>query len=193
MGRGAIGRGTSNDTLPQGARFDVMTLTVDRREPSTYTPPARLASFDRTWEAPTGVPTRHVKIDFQHMRFFLDGREFDMQDVTSSETVKAGSTHIWEFDNSGPTMMNMRLGHPMHLHGRQFRVLRRQVEPAREADWDSLREGFVDEGWKDTTLVLPGERVQVLVTFSTHPGLCMYHCHNLEHEDMGMMRNFKIV
>ncbi|MFO8146684.1 MAG: multicopper oxidase domain-containing protein [Gillisia sp.] len=23
-------------------------------------------------------------------------------------------------------------------------------------------------------------------------GLFVYHCHNLEHEDMGMMRNFKI-
>jgi FtsP/CotA-like multicopper oxidase with cupredoxin domain len=30
------------------------------------------------------------------------------------------------------------------------------------------------------------------VTFSEYPGLYLYHCHILEHEDMGMMRNFRI-
>jgi FtsP/CotA-like multicopper oxidase with cupredoxin domain len=39
---------------------------------------------------------------------------------------------------------------------------------------------------------LPGETVRVQVTFSDHPGLYLYHCHILEHEDMGMMRNFRI-
>jgi len=90
-------------------------------------------------------------------------------------------------------MMNMRLGHPMHLHGRQFRVLSRQVEPARVADWKELSGGFVDEGWKDTVLVPPGERVQILVQFSKYPGLYLYHCRNLEHEDAGMMRNYRIL
>jgi FtsP/CotA-like multicopper oxidase with cupredoxin domain len=50
----------------------------------------------------------------------------------------------------------------------------------------------VDEGWKDTVLVMPGERVRVLRRFTTFPGLFLYHCHNLEHEDLGMMRNFSI-
>ena len=46
--------------------------------------------------------------------------------------------------------------------------------------------------WKDTVLVLPGETVRVQVTFTRHPGLYLYHCHILEHEDMGMMRNFRV-
>jgi hypothetical protein len=33
-----------------------------------------------------------------------------------------------------------------------------------------------------------GARVRLLVA-PTEPGLFMYHCHNLEHEDQGMMRN----
>jgi FtsP/CotA-like multicopper oxidase with cupredoxin domain len=41
-------------------------------------------------------------------------------------------------------------------------------------------------------VVLPGETVRTQVTFSSHPGLYLYHCHILEHEDMGMMRNFRI-
>jgi FtsP/CotA-like multicopper oxidase with cupredoxin domain len=34
--------------------------------------------------------------------------------------------------------------------------------------------------------------VQVLGKFDAHRGLFLYHCHNLEHEDMGMMRNFLV-
>ena len=33
-----------------------------------------------------------------------------------------------------------------------------------------------------------GERVRIRIA-PTVPGLFMYHCHNLEHEDGGMMRN----
>jgi bilirubin oxidase len=51
-----------------------------------------------------------------------------------------------------------------------------------------LRDGLIDVGFKDTFLIFPGERVRVLVA-PTEPGLFMYHCHNLEHEDGGMMRN----
>jgi len=52
--------------------------------------------------------------------------------------------------------------------------------------------GFVDEGWHDTVLVMPGERVKVLQRFEDFEGLYLYHCHNLEHEDMGMMRNYRV-
>ena len=41
-------------------------------------------------------------------------------------------------------------------------------------------------------LVMPGERVKVLRRFGHYTGLFIYHYHNLEHEDMGMMRNFEI-
>jgi spore coat protein A len=29
--------------------------------------------------------------------------------------------------------------------------------------------------------------------FGPHTGMYMYHCHILEHEDMGMMRNLKVM
>jgi len=50
----------------------------------------------------------------------------------------------------------------------------------------------VDEGWKDTVPVMPSERVRLLMCFDHYPSLFVYHCHNLKHEDMGMMRNFLI-
>ncbi len=52
-----------------------------------------------------------------------------------------------------------------------------------------------DLGWKDTVLVWPGETVRIVTNFS-HPFLgdqvYMVHCHNLEHEDGGMMLNLKV-
>ena len=45
---------------------------------------------------------------------------------------------------------------------------------------------------KDTVLVWPGETAHVSVRFDRHPGLFLLHCHNLEHEDAGMMSNFRV-
>jgi FtsP/CotA-like multicopper oxidase with cupredoxin domain len=84
--------------------------------------------------------------------------------------------------------MGMEAAHPIHMHGRQFRVIDRTGGRAA----NTLRAGIVDGGWRDTVLVLPGETVRVQVTFTRHPGLYLYHCHILEHEDMGMMRNFRV-
>jgi FtsP/CotA-like multicopper oxidase with cupredoxin domain len=89
-------------------------------------------------------------------------------------------------------MMGMAMPHSMHVHGVQFRVIERSVS-GRFARYDErARAGFVDEGWKDTVLVMPGERVRILVRFADYPGLFLYHCHMLEHEDGGMMRNYRV-
>jgi len=120
------------------------------------------------------------------MNWLIDGRVFDMEDVAPAETVAPGSTHIWEFVNE-INPMGMAMAHPIHVHGTQFRVLSRTGGAA-----NALRQGINDAGWTDTVLVLPGETVRVQVTFSKHPGLYLYHCHILEHEDMGMMRNLRI-
>lgn len=87
----------------------------------------------------------------------------------------------------------MQMAHPMHIHGVQFQVVERQVDPDFSRDYETVREGFVDDGWKDTILVMPGERVKLLVRFEHFPGLFLNHCHNLEHEDLGMMRNYKVI
>ena len=93
-----------------------------------------------------------------------------MESVAPNETVSLGAKEVWEFANLGGGMMGMRMAHPLHLHGRQFRVLSRQVDPRMAQEWESLRDGFTDEGWKDTVLVMPGERVRVLIHFTRYPG-----------------------
>ncbi|MGR8930063.1 MAG: multicopper oxidase domain-containing protein [Gammaproteobacteria bacterium] len=86
----------------------------------------------------------------------------------------------------------MSMAHPIHLHGQQYQILRRVTDNVNSADYDSVKDGFVDTGWKDTVLVMPGEEIQIIKPFQDYKGLFLYHCHNLEHEDLGMMRQFLI-
>ena len=53
------------------------------------------------------------------------------------------------------------------------------------------KDGMVsDFGWKDTVLAWPGKTVRTVIDFNhDFPGSQTHrlHCHNLEHEDAGMM------
>ncbi len=88
--------------------------------------------------------------------------------------------------------MMMSMAHPIHFHGQSFQILSRTIDADDSTAYDTVREGFINEGLKDTVLVMPGERVRLIKPFEDYPGLFMYHCHNLEHEDMGMMREFLV-
>jgi blue copper oxidase len=150
MGMGRMMRGAS--ALPNGAPLSILTVQVQRRETSRFQLPARLSTFDTSWQPEeTGRMTpRLFTVTSAGMQWLLNGRAFDMEGVASNETVSLGSKEVWEFANPGGGMMGMRMAHPLHVHGRQFRVLSRQVDPLFAKDSESLRDGFSDEGWKDT-------------------------------------------
>ena len=41
--------------------------------------------------------------------------------------------------------------------------------------------------WKDTVLVPRGESVRIRIPFQDFAGKTVYHCHILDHEDLGTM------
>jgi FtsP/CotA-like multicopper oxidase with cupredoxin domain len=187
-GRGAGMGGMGAGRLELGAPVSLLSITVARQEQAGAQLAPRLSAFGQDWQPVPAAPIRRIPIAFRAMEWTLGGRTFEMAQVAGDETVRAGSTHIWEFVNEGGPM-GMHMAHPIHLHGRQFRVVGRTGGSASNA----LRDGLIDAGWLDTVLVLPNESVRVQVRFSDHRGLFLYHCHILEHEDMGMMRNFRVV
>jgi len=183
MGRGMMGgmmgggmMGPSQGEELHVARFAVSTGARSRAQPVSL-PQADYGPREGKHELRT-------QLAFRHMRGFLNGRRFDDDDmmaVAEDEWLPVNEASVWTFDNDGP---GMPMPHPMHIHGVQFRV----IERSRAAAPADLREGLLRVGAKDTFAIFAGERVRVQIAPSP-PGLFMYHCHNLEHEDGGMMRN----
>ncbi len=183
---GRVGMMGESGPLPQGAPIPLMTLRVSSATGPRVRLPERLCAPPDTWRVQADAPVRRVPLTFMQMNWLLGGRTFETETVAPDETVAPGSTQIWEIHNQ-PNPMGMSMAHPLHLHGPQFRVLSRSG-----AETNALLGGIADSAADDTVLVLPGETVRIQVTYSRFPGLYLYHCHILEHEDMGMMRNFRI-
>jgi FtsP/CotA-like multicopper oxidase with cupredoxin domain len=98
---------------------------------------------------------------------FINGQVMDMSRVDVS--AELGATEIWELENL------VGMDHPFHLHGYQFQVLDRDGVPESQPSW------------KDTVNVPRHSTVRFIVRYDDHPGMWMFHCHILDHEDHGMM------
>ena len=181
-----------------GTIFPILSVEVKHEESASEALPERLSTI--TWHDEAQAINRRSPREFilamsMGRGWTLNGRTFEMTDVARDEIVKLGDLEVWQFTNrlGGMGMGGgMALPHPMHIHGLQFQVSEREIDPAGRAAWETVNDGYVDEGWLDTVLVMPGERVKVLLKFEDFTGLYLYHCHNLEHEDMGMMRNYRV-
>ena len=185
----------SHGDLPDGSAFDIQNFRMDSGPTMVAAEPTTLSNIVR---ADPRLAVNHDKakvfdLTMGMMVWGINGAKFDMLGVSELETVKLGTHEIWEFRNEGRgSMMGMVMPHAMHVHGLQFQVLSRGVMRKFEGGYRTVNAGFVDEGWKDTVLVMPGERVRVLLRFSDYTGLFLYHCHMLEHEDTGLMRNYLV-
>ncbi|MDZ7778530.1 MAG: multicopper oxidase domain-containing protein [Gemmatimonadota bacterium] len=183
MGRGMMGGrgmgpgGRGRSVPPQGAAMDLLELVAS--DAPVEAPPEPLPERLSTIAPPNvdgSTPRRTFRFDSRMMRHTINGRSFGMERVDLR--IPRGRTEIWAIENGSA------LPHPVHIHVGQFHVLSRSGGRARIMPWET--------GLKDTVLVFPSERVEVAVRFEEHPGLFLMHCHNLEHEDMGMMLNFEV-
>jgi FtsP/CotA-like multicopper oxidase with cupredoxin domain len=114
----------------------------------------------------------------------------------------------WRFLHAAPSGW----AHPMHIHAISFRVVSRDLYDVSGFESFAMPEGGIgcgtstplrrtgagviqpnEGGWKDTVRVGAGELVTVEGYFGDSSGKYVYHCHMLEHEDMGMMRQFVIL
>lgn len=178
--------------LPNGADLEVLRARVETEAEATQELPPRLSTIVRyrAEDAVNGTSPRvFATSSAMMMGWRLNGRTFEMDAVAANEIVTLNTLEMWELVN---TTGHMEMMHPLHIHGVQFQIVERSVLPSRAAGWETVRYGYVDEGWKDTLLLMPGERAKLLLRFSDFSGAYLYHCHNLEHEDQGMMRNYLV-
>ena len=97
--------------------------------------------------------------------FTVNNRTFDPSRVDTK--VSLGDVEDWEFVNI--SMMD----HPMHIHTNPFQVIGPDGRP--------------DTAWKDVAVVRAGSRLRIRTHFLDYAGTTVYHCHILDHEDLGMM------
>lgn len=194
--------GAMNSTMggapPLGTPMNIMKVRVTEYVQASDVLPAVLSKIERhrLADAVNRARARTFTLTQPGMRWEINGRVYDMAHVRVDEMVRLGDLEVWEIVNAtnvGETMHPTGMAHPFHIHGVQFQVVERQVLPELAAGWQTVRAGYVDEGWKDTLLLMPGERVKLLLKFTDFTGTFMYHCHILEHEDMGMMGNYEVV
>lgn len=104
----------------------------------------------------------------------INSKKMDMAVI--DEAVTIDTTEVWYIHGKGAR-------HTFHVHGCSFLIVDRNG--ANVPDWE--------KGWKDTVIISGKRPVKVLVKFNKiadRNSPYMYHCHMLEHEDMGMMGQF---
>ena len=180
MGRGRMGGMGGAGVIPNGGAMELLEFVVTRaarsRARGRATSPERLVPLPPV-DARRFDTTRTFRFRSAMMQHTINDTMFDMERI--DVRVPFGATERWTFVNDGP------FPHPVHMHAVRFRVLGRAGGRNQLFPWE--------RGWKDTVLVYPGESVSVVATFDRHRGRFLMHCHNLEHEDHGMMLNFAVV
>jgi len=181
--------------LDDGAELALFSLRVDGTPMRTPPLPSRLSALPESAARPE-APTRRLRLDFdERAGFLIDQTPYRADEIAFS--VSRGAREIWEIKNSPISMP-----HPMHLHGFGFRVLRRQgtYGEARRLAAEPSGRLVTDLGVKDTVVLWPNETLWLATDFTLPEEAAfrgtqrfMFHCHNLEHEDGMMMRNFSVI
>lgn len=129
------------------------------------------------------IPTKVAKtwtFGLSHTRggasyWSINGRSYDPRRI--DHTVKLGTVERWRFRNTST------MTHYVHLHEEQWHLVRR----------DGHRPPADERGLTDTWRLDPGEVIDVAARFTDYTGVFMLHCHMLDHEDHGMMAQFRVV
>ena len=217
-----MGMGMHKGAIPVGSEYPICTIRVTKKVSESHKLPHQLSKFKRYEISETANPNNPLPIGISEapMAMLVNGRPYEFNNPLPFERVKVGSVQLIEIfhahgdmkmesgekmDHEGGEMkrggmgrmgggmggMDLSMAHPIHLHGQSFEIVSRSIGGDTTA-YDTVKDGFINSGLKDTVLIMPMERIKIIKPFQDFKGLFLYHCHNLEHEDMGMMREFSV-
>jgi len=183
-------RGANPEPVADGGLFEVMTFAVDQtRSGVVMILPKTLAAAP---QPNFGAPVRRRQFSLDMMPrgmgmgggmrgmmggghgMAINGASMDMAVI--NEELRLGEAEIWQVSTN-------EMAHPFHVHGCSFQVLSMNGQAV-----DYSRTGLKDVVLVDGTaelLVQVDRRAD-----ADHP--FMFHCHILEHEDLGMMGQFTV-
>jgi FtsP/CotA-like multicopper oxidase with cupredoxin domain len=162
-----------------GAARESRRLSLNEQDSATVRARTR-ANGNIVLNCRRGEPFGPVEADLGTVR--PDGRPRPLGwDERITEHPSVGAVEVWELYNFTAD------AHPIHIHEVTFEVVSRQVIGETSArppeSWEA--------GRKDTVIAYPNEITRIKARFD-HPGLFVWHCHILEHEDNEMMRSYRI-
>src|SRR5699024_6040870 len=123
------------------------------------------------------LPMRHIIMEGTDERFAINGRKYKLGRMEVTYT--KDQCYVWRVVKQKDDINSML--DAVHSHGMQFRIFARNCKLPVQNEICN----------KDTFIVNEGEYVDMLVKFS-NTGMFMYHCHNLEHQEHGMMAHFEV-
>jgi len=173
---------------PEGAPRPLLEFRVRERVRYERRVPAALAAHVPVDTA--DARERPLRLGYNKGRWRINDKVFAMGETPID--VARETTEVWLLRNYHTSMP-----HAMHLHGFHFDVLERETSPdaVRALAHDDKGRLASDLGRKDTVLVWPGESVRIAIRFALPwpaPQTYVFHCHNLEHEDGGMMLGVRV-
>ncbi len=119
------------------------------------------------------VATRSFVADRSLGAWTINNRFFNPR--RADAVPELGTTEQWTFENDGGGWW-----HPFHTHLEGFQI----------QSLNGKRPPFERSFNSDLVLLHGGEVAQVLLKFRTFTGPFMFHCHNIQHEDMRMMGTY---
>ena len=148
----------------------------------TGTLPDKLATIERISESEITVDRSFHMNDARNFWEFdpswaINGVQFDMSRI--DVRVKLGDTERWTLSSDDGQ-------HVFHPHQTQFQILAINGEPPPPEE----------SGWEDSVLVNGQREVVIAARFDTYTAEdtpYMFHCHILDHEDLGMMGQFLVI
>jgi FtsP/CotA-like multicopper oxidase with cupredoxin domain len=144
--------------------------------PSVINPNAVRLNMDLS-----SLPKRQMVLSMRMGRGYMNGQDFDVDPYTIMSTV--GTYEVWQISVQGG------MDHPFHLH-----VNHAQVLSISGGDSGYATLYTQTPAWKDTIIVpKKGGTITLLVSIMDWTGMTMFHCHIVEHEDIGMMGMWHIM
>ena len=174
--------GSESAALVDGTFGRVLELRPNGSASGAGMLPERLASIERISESEITVDRIFNMGDARNFWEFdaswaINGVQFDMNRIDAR--VQLGATERW-------TLTSDDGQHVFHPHQIQFQILSINGEPPPPEE----------SGWEDSVLVNDEREVVIAARFHTYAAEdipYMFHCHILDHEDLGMMGQFLIV
>lgn len=152
----------------------LMTISYDGQGgkddiPPSINPDAKRAAVDMR-----SLPRQRLVLSMGRGRGFINGRTFGENTCTINSRV--GTFEIWEIVNYSC------MDHPFHQHVNSAQVLSISGgDPGYASLYASI------PAWKDVVLIPAWGSVTMLMQVADFTGMSMFHCHIIEHEDIGMM------